>query len=380
MTTKLINARMVLPDRIDGDGSLLHEDGLVVSVGPECGARADRIHDCQGHWLLPGFVDLHCDVIERDVEVRPDVNVPMELSIREADRRNAACGITTQFHGISFGHAERGLRDDARAAELAKTIRAAASSLLVDNRVLLRYELSSESAQRVVLDLMACACCDLLSFMDHGKDSGTYRTILEAWRGGSAAGRSALERMRELAREGKLQGISMGSHDDDSVERLHLLHDLGVGISEFPKTMEIAREAVKLGFHTVVGGVNAVRGGSHLKWMSASDAVRAGLAGAICSDYHPTILPHAIFGLYREGAASLPEIVRCVSSSPAQAAGLFDRGALEAGRRADLVEIAVDRSGWARVVNCWSRGRLVSSFPDTGRVARAEPLKGNAKR
>ena len=168
--------------------------------------------------------------------------------------------------------------------------------------------------------------------------------------------------------------IPMGSHDDDRLDRVHFLAAHGVAISEFPKTMDVASEAVRLGLKTVVGGPNAVRGGSHLKWLSAATAIGAEVASALCSDYHPTILPQAVFRLYRQGVADLPGLVRCVTLNPAMAAGLPDRGVLQAGKRADLVEIACDQAGWARVVSTWSQGRLVAHFPDTARIMSAPSL------
>jgi alpha-D-ribose 1-methylphosphonate 5-triphosphate diphosphatase len=367
MRTLLKNAKLVLEDRIVEYGSLVMEGSLIVEVNSGDSDGADRIHDCQGHYLLPGLVDLHCDVIERDVEVRPEVFVPTELAIREADRRNAACGITTQFHGLSFGHNERGLRDDILTAALARAIRDSADRLLVDNKILLRCEVGSESAARTVATLAEEGCCDMISFMDHGRGAGTYRAIIEAWRSG-AGDDAALARLRSLSHACARLGIPMGSHDDYSVERIAFLRENGIGISEFPKTIEVAREAARLGLCAVVGGPNAVRGESHLKWMAAADAVRAGVAGAICSDYHPTILPQAIFRLHAQNAASLPAIVRCATLSPARAAGLRDRGVLESGKRADIAEFALDGAGWARTVNCWSAGRHVCGFPDIARI------------
>ncbi len=363
MITLLENANVILEDRVVKGGSLLLDKGFLSEVCPDHPGHADIIHNCQGHYLMPGIVDLHCDVIERDVEIRQGVYLPEELSIREADRRSAACGITTQFHGISFGHAERGLRDDGRAERLAQAIKSSRDQLLVDNRILLRYETASIGAEAVIRHLMDNGVCDMLSFMDHSPDSGVYAKILDSWRRG-ADQEPEYARLRGLALLGKQRGIPLGSHDDDSEERMEFLEAHGIKISEFPKTMEAARRAIDLGLDTVVGGPNAVRGESHLAWMSAGEALAKGVASAICSDYHPTILPQAVFSLYRKGIASLPEIVRSVSLQPARMAGLEDRGTLAVGKRADIVELAIDSAGWARVVNCWSRGRLVSSFPE----------------
>jgi alpha-D-ribose 1-methylphosphonate 5-triphosphate diphosphatase len=371
MKTLLHNAVIVLEDTLVDEGAVLVEDGYIRSVCPD-GAQADQHHDCRGNLLMPGLVDLHCDVIERDVEIRRGVLVPMELSVREADRRNAACGITTQFHGIAFGHAERGLRDDGLAAELARTLKRERSHLLVDNRILLRCELASPEAADTIAGLVDEGCADMVSFMDHGPGSETYRRVVDVWLSHGCYGPDpALERMRCLAAACERRELPMGSHDDDCLDRLAFLRQMGIGISEFPKTMEVAAEAIRLGLHTVVGGPNAVRGTSHLNWLKAADAVRASVASAICSDYHPTILPQAAFRLFLQGVAELPDIIRRMTLLPARAAGLHDRGAIAPGLRADLTEMALDNAGWTRLVSCWSRGRLVSWFPAVGDIVSA---------
>jgi alpha-D-ribose 1-methylphosphonate 5-triphosphate diphosphatase len=52
--------------------------------------------------LLPGFVDMHGDMIEREVEPRPNVRMPMELGLRDLDRRLAVSGVTTAYAAVSF--------------------------------------------------------------------------------------------------------------------------------------------------------------------------------------------------------------------------------------------------------------------------------------
>lgn len=59
MTTKIINARIVLPDCIVEDGVLIIEDGLIKSVGDD-GSVFDEIYDAEGGLCLAGFVDIHC--------------------------------------------------------------------------------------------------------------------------------------------------------------------------------------------------------------------------------------------------------------------------------------------------------------------------------
>jgi N-acyl-D-aspartate/D-glutamate deacylase len=50
----------------------------------------------------------------------------------------------------------------------------------------------------------------------------------------------------------------------------------------------------------------------------------------------------------QRGRFDLPEVIRRLTSDPAAAMGLMDRGVLAAGRKADLNVIDMDRIGFAR--------------------------------
>ena len=71
----------------------------------------------------------------------------------------------------------------------------------------------------------------------------------------------------------------------------------------------------------------------------------------------------AVFVLSREvPRIALPDAVRMVSKTPAEAAGFADRGEIAIGRRADLVRVhlASDDPGEVPVVrSVWREGRRV---------------------
>jgi len=56
---QIINAKIVLPDRIIENGVLRFEDGVITYVGTEYDPDV-RAYDAMGDYLLPGFVDIHC--------------------------------------------------------------------------------------------------------------------------------------------------------------------------------------------------------------------------------------------------------------------------------------------------------------------------------
>jgi alpha-D-ribose 1-methylphosphonate 5-triphosphate diphosphatase len=84
-----------------------------------------------------------------------------------------------------------------------------------------------------------------------------------------------------------------------------------------------------------------VRGGSHMGWASAAALAEAGICTVLTSDYFYPCLLRAPFVLAGRGMA-LSQAWALVSANPAAAAGLSDRGTLAAGKRADLVVVAVE--------------------------------------
>jgi alpha-D-ribose 1-methylphosphonate 5-triphosphate diphosphatase len=85
-----------------------------------------------------------------------------------------------------------------------------------------------------------------------------------------------------------------------------------------------------------MGGPNLVRGASLWGNLSAAEAIELNLVDVLCSDYHPASLLHAIFV---ETGEPLPVRVARVTSAPAAAVGLEDRGRLETGARADVIVV-----------------------------------------
>ena len=109
----------------------------------------------------------------------------------------------------------------------------------------------------------------------------------------------------------------------------------------------------------LMGAPNVVRGGSHSGNIAARSLVDNGVLDILSSDYIPFSLMQAVFALTRdENAILLPRAVRLVSASPAEAAGLSDRGTIAPGKRADLVRVeVVEDHPVVRTV--WSAGERV---------------------
>jgi len=372
MKTYLINARIVLEDSIIENGSVLIGNGEIISINPTS-VVADNVIDLQRKTLMPGMIDLHCDALEKEVEPRSNVHFPLDFACAQADKRNAAAGITTVYHALSFAHEELGVRNSDFAADIARAVHDWQPHALVDNRVHCRYEITDETGAPVLKKLIEDNAMHLLSMMDHTpgqgqfKDMAAYRDYLTQNYKKTAdevniilerkieAASGAFMRMEELAFAAHNAGISVASHDDDSIERVETMSKIGADISEFPITLEAAQSAKKAGMFTIFGAPNILRGKSQSGSMKAIEAIHEGVADCLCADYSPASLIVAIFKIPELSELDLPGAVRLVTSNPAKAARLDDRGEISIGKRADLIVIDTP-AGLPQVSQVWSNG------------------------
>jgi alpha-D-ribose 1-methylphosphonate 5-triphosphate diphosphatase len=378
MRVYLYNARLVLPDQVVENGSLLIDEGYIAALSPER-ATADQNLDLQGQYLLPGLVDLHCDAIERDVEPRPNVFFPLDFAVANADRRNAIYGITTAYHAISFAHNELGVRNNETAAALVRAIHHYAQHALIDNRVHCRYEVTDCSGLPVLHELLQERLIHILSLMDHTPGQGQFKT-LAAYQGylkrtyhksdeesaalatqKLAGGVGAVERVRALI-AAATDDVTLATHDDDSPERVRGMAYLGTHLSEFPLDLATARAAREQGLATIFGAPNLLRGESQSGSIKAADAIRENVADCICSDYVPAALLPAIFRIPELCGWTLAAAVRLVTANPAHAVKLMDRGEIAVGKRADLIAVQ-QAAGVISSAITWVAGRAIFQTP-----------------
>lgn len=377
MTDLVLNhCRAVLPDRVLEDASVRVEHGIVVDVTQ--GRSLGEGIDAEGAWLLPGFVDMHSDAIEKAVEPRPGARFPVEVALRELDRSLAGWGITTIFHSLSFANMEMGLRSNDTAARLIDEISSVTPLLRVDTRIHARFEVTDLEAVPHLERLIREKKVDLLSFMDHSPGQGQYRdtAAYRSYYGKVYAMSDAdldlvLDRKAQARAEGmqeavaqqlalcRRKGVPMASHDDDTPERIEWRAREGMAISEFPINLETAKAARELGVRTCLGAPNLVRGGSQARNLSARTCLEAGYGDLLCSDYLPQSILHAVFLLAQWRVRSLPEAVAMASLAPARAVGLdYTKGSIEVDKHADLL-LVVERHGHPDILRTWVRGREV---------------------
>lgn len=356
------------------DGTLvetsLRTTGRDIDALDSAQGRAALHIDARGLLVLPGIIDLHGDAFERQMMPRPGVDFPTDVALVDSDRQVIANGITTVFHGTTWSW-EPGLRSADNARKLLDAIEALRPQLAADTRFHLRHETHNLDAEAEIIQWLTEGRIDLFAFNDHSNVKPKKRNQLAERAGLSIeAVNDMLDRVvarrsevpasiARLAAAARTANIRMLSHDDSSPAMRQDFRALGATIAEFPVNEETARNAAAAGDFIVFGAPNVVRGGSHTGWTKASDMIEKGLCSVLASDYYYPAQLLAAFRVVADGILPLAKAWELISTAPARAAGLTDRGVLAAGRRADIV-IVDDRVPLRpRVVAVIAAGRLV---------------------
>lgn len=354
-----IIGRILLPSGRIERTSLTIQDGEIASLGADVPRHAKEL-DAGEHLILPGIIDLHGDGFEHYLSPRPHVTFPLDLVVCDTDRRLLGCGITTAFYGITVSW-EPGIRSLEGVRTFMETIRSLEPRLGVSTKIHLRHEIYSTDIVDTVADWLDQGFADVFAFNEH-----THSLKRKLTRGRSVEdvlARTGLshdelsERVdrlldREdaawssidhLAEHGRRVGVPMVSHDDDSPTIRQWFHERGCGVCEFPLDAETARAALANDNDVVLGAPNVVRGKSHAGRLAATDAATDGLCSVLVSDYYYPSLFQAPFILASRGCCDFSTAWGLVSSGPAAAAGLKDRGSLMPGKRGDIL-IVDDRA------------------------------------
>lgn len=344
---------------------LVVQDDRIVEIRPEGGngIAADRVIDGRGGYLIPGLIDIHADYIEHMAAPRPTSVMDFRLSLREAERELVTHGITTMFHSLAIYDFTEFMPSPIRSPESTQRLISIIDSThdsdhLIRHRFHARFEVDNINRVEELRGYIDEGKVHLISFMDHTPGQGQYRDLemyrktLQSYRTISESEvvqviersqsreKLTIAAIRDLATYARDHGIAVASHDDDTLEKLELVREIGTTISEFPITLEVARAARALDLHTVAGAPNILLGRSHSGNLSAAEAVLDGSVDVLCSDYYPASMIHAAFFMHREHGLDLPDMIRLVTANPARAVLMDDEiGSIAPGKKADLLVV-----------------------------------------
>jgi alpha-D-ribose 1-methylphosphonate 5-triphosphate diphosphatase len=329
---------------------------------------------------MPGLIELHTDNLERHIEPRPKVHFPHVGAILAHDGELASTGITTVFDALrvgsivskdkaSYGEYARLLADEILA--IRKT-----GALRINHLLHLRAEVCSETLIAELAKFGPEDGIGIVSLMDHTPGQRQFRNLdqLRNYVRGKH-GLSEEEFLHHVASQQALSdrlgaqheaaavaearrfGAVLASHDDTTAGQVATSARHGATFAEFPTTVEAAQECRAWGIYVMMGAPNLIRGGSHSGNVAAKDLAQMDLLDILSSDYVPSALLSAALMLGDQWG-DLPRGVATVTSAPAKATGLVDRGQLALGLRADVIRVARLAQA-AAVRGVWVGGRRV---------------------
>jgi len=391
----IFNAVVVSPEKLLPHHAVITREDRIYSILPmdelnnyDKGGEEMLYFDARGGYIMPGFIDIHSDYIEGILQPRPTCTMEFETGLREAEKQLLGHGVTMMYHSLSLmnpdrASVKRNFRTRKNLEKLVALIKDFHEGYhLIRHRFHARYEIDNLDIYDYLVNLLNSGMVHELSFMDHTPGQGQYRDLeifaksYPTWAAANSdktmeevlaeakskpvASREMLKRLAAIARE---RNIPLASHDDDTLEKLSLMkNEFGVKISEFPIELEVAKKAHDEGILVVVGAPNVMLGGSHSGNLSAVDAIKAGAADILCSDYYPASLLHSAFKLEEEGILSLPAAVRMLTINPAKAMCVdADYGSVEVGKKADLLVVRKIH-GKPMAYKCFIDGHTVLQF------------------
>jgi alpha-D-ribose 1-methylphosphonate 5-triphosphate diphosphatase len=359
----LTNAQVVLPDAVRQGSVVVVRDGTIAAIdGP---SRAAHAIDLGGDHLIAGLVEIHTDNLEAHLKPRPGVRWPVEAAVMAHDAQMAASGITTVFDALAVGDPMRGFRSQIFGKAVDTITQAQQGGLMrVDHRLHLRCEVSAEDMMELFVPHAGNPLLRLVSVMDHtpgqrqwadvAKYSHRVRALhgfdesqLEAHMRGRREDQSryAERNRRALFDFLATHDVPLASHDDTTASDVEEAVAAGARISEFPTTEPAAELARAHGLSIVMGAPNVILGGSHSGNVSAARLAGRGLLDILSSDYVPASLLQSVWRLHGERGIALPAAVAMVTSNPADAVGMRDRGRIAVGQRGDLARVHVAPTG-----------------------------------
>lgn len=375
----LTNAQIVLPNEVI-KGTVTVKEGKIEKIDQGNVSLSSAI-DCENGYLTAGMVELHTDNMEKHFTPRPGAAWPAIPAFKSHDAQMISSGITSVFDAISVGDVIEGSERINNLTRMVDALNETRERLLTraDHFLHLRCEVSHKDTLENFQLLLEHTPVQLVSVMDHSPGQRQFARMdkyREYYQGKYKLSDADLETFIERQLEAsklystpyrksicdtcQALGIPLASHDDATNEHVEESYQYKMSIAEFPTTEEAAQAAHEKGMGVLMGAPNVVRGGSHSGNVAASNLASLGVLDILSSDYYPASLLDAAFNIAKseENSYDIAAAIALVTSNPARAVGLEDRGQINLGYKADLVlsRMADDHVNIAQV---WKNGQRV---------------------
>ena len=296
--------------------------------------------DATGSLVLPGMVNLYDRSFEsvHDHGAANQLRPSVDGRLRGHAAELAASGITTSFLSVGDTGTPKS-RTPGNIREVADALQRGAERC-VDLRLNVRHGAHGTEHVRELVDLIQHRTIGMLTYLHSpiGEPTSHEHAVREI-------GRLQARRLTTVAAAAHCVTASLGASTQE-----HLADDLelGIRVALLPGSIEMARGHAGADVRIVLdtdrprrceGAAGTVTGG-----LSVREALAEGLRPLLCSagDHQSMLL--AAFDFAQE-IGDLPRAWAAVSRGPAIAAGLFDRGQLSPGHRADLLVVDPPAAG-----------------------------------
>jgi N-acetylglucosamine-6-phosphate deacetylase len=385
---RLVGARVVLPESVLDPGEVLVEGEMITAVGspgedaPATASRPDAdMLDLTGHWLVPGFVDMHVHGGGGASYTAGDVDQALHVAAF-----HRAHGTTTTMASLVTASRDELLRSVSMLAGLVEDgvlagvhlegpylsrarcgahdpdllrapDRAETDALLKAGRGTVRMVTLAPELDGGVELVRRLVDADVLAAVGH--TDGTHRETLAALSAGASVATHLFNAMRSVHHRepGPVTALL-----EDSGVVVELIND---GVHLHPGIVNLAFQAAgssRVAFITDAMGAAGMPDGTYpLGPMTAR--VEGGIARLADGDSiagSTLTLDRALRTAVRDNHLPITDAVRALTETPTRALGLADRvGSLTPGRRADAVVLDAD----LRVAGVLWRGRWVGDAP-----------------
>ncbi len=382
------NGKIVLKNNVVNNHSILIEDNHIFDIIPDKELNnftLDKVYYAHNNYIIPGLIDIHSDSIENIIVPRKRIVFDYDFSLNEIDKILISQGITTIYHSISIANST--VCDKSRTLSVNKllnigvSINKSKSKFLINHRFHARLEINTIEAIDSLIDMIRNDMVQELSIMDHSPLQGQYKDLnvftkeIKKQYGKISPKEQneiinkcinkkklSIEVLQKLIKIAKTKKIPLAYHDVDRIEKVYQIKNEGFDICEFPLSLEVAEESIRLGLFTVVGAPNILKRSSHNNNLSAIEGIRKGVVSIICSDYSSNSLLQSIFDLHKNEKIPLHKAVAFATINPAKALGIDkEKGSLEKGKIADLLVINAKHE-YPNVLLGFVNGKLKCQF------------------
>ena len=314
--------------------------------------------DMTGKYILPGLINIKSEHISRENQIKLNSRFPFAKIFREVEIKYASAGITTLFHSIPLVNG-RYREDFTTGPKMAKDIKELSkNSNLIDHRIHMAFQLGFIQSMDKIKEMLESNLLDYISYSGYCRsDEERYREIyyedyIQRVMGLSEATcRRMVERVRELRSESNLEelaymlkyahykGVKVGTSELSVIKKLEFLEQQGINIIENPsleEALNLDSDSDKMIMMDILSLSKQLNKTYQDQVVSA---IRTGHIDILSSDMRAHDILAFVFQLAQD--LGLEKAVSLVTSNPATALKLKDRGQIKENLRADLIVVDI---------------------------------------